>query len=858
MNPLTWTNLKTAVIAGLGAWLTAAAATGAAQQAITNDAKSKTSSAAIALPPEVRQHWAKQKAALHASYFEFTETDQGTLANWDYGVAPVYSAYFAGRHFYQHERIPGAGYEVYEHEIAFDGQAIWGRGTTRVVKCSLADAPALAPAVFNSKRIRWPYLDAAGIYVPQYGSEVGPFSSLEPLGLHCLEHSGLIKVEAVGENLRVTFQVEDELAAVQKAFLEKPPGELQGTTAPKKDALGKEDVKTPAVLKASRTVALLLDPKHGYGIAEREEWNPAGQRIVRLQSEEWRFYEGAGLWLPSRCVAFYYARPREFVSEFSEQPIHFVTNELKRVEFGEKDIPFTFEPAKSGEPVVAVTTPKAPLAAAIPLAAEENVDVATAERIKTEVRRHSQVMDIASWLTDVYGPRLTGSRQTQAAADWAVATMRSWGLSRVQLEPWGPYERGWRSEQFSFRAIAPQPFIIHALPAVWSISTKGRLTGPAIKLEVHSFADLQRYAGKLNGAFLLMDAPRPTPAHFEPQATRLSDLRLAALAAEEPPRHVSSNAVEELRYASDRVMEDPAARRWLVDEGAAALLFTASGDGGTIFMWGNGGSGWLSKNEPGQLPVVKVSAESYGRLVRILEKNLQVTLELEMKNTFYDNPNVFNLIAEIPGTDPQVKDEVVLLGAHFDSWTFGTGATDDAAGSAMVMEAMRVLKALNLQPRRTIRIALWTGEEQGALGSEAYVARHYRELTRHSPTTKPEHGSFSVYFNVDGGTGKIRGLLNARNRAVWPIFEAWMLPFREMGMKTVSPWNIGGGDQNSFEQAGLPSFGFIQDPIEYESRTHHSSADVYERLQPEDLQFNTVVLATFAWQAAQREEKFPR
>ncbi len=353
-----------------------------------------------------------------------------------------------------------------------------------------------------------------------------------------------------------------------------------------------------------------------------------------------------------------------------------------------------------------------------------------------------------------------------------------------------------------------------------------------------------------------MDAPQPTPAHFEPQATRLSDARLAALAAEEPPgQHGASNAVVEFRYTSDEVMQDPAARRWLVNEGAAALLFCAPGDGGTMFKTR---SGWESKDEPGQLPVVTVSAESYGRLARILEKNLPVTLELEMENTFYDNPNVFNLIAEIPGTDPKLKDEVVLLGAHFDSWTLGTGATDDAAGSAMVMEAMRILKALNLQPRRTVRLALWTGEEQGHSGSEAYVACHYREAKGPSTTMKPEHGRFSVYFNVDGGTGKIRGVFNARNRAFWPIFEAWMRPFREMGMKTVSPWSVGGGDQLSFEQAGLPSFNLIQDRIEYESRTHHSSADVYERLQPEDLQFNTVVLATFAWQAAQRDEKLPR
>jgi hypothetical protein len=295
-----------------------------------------------------------------------------------------------------------------------------------------------------------------------------------------------------------------------------------------------------------------------------------------------------------------------------------------------------------------------------------------------------------------------------------------------------------------------------------------------------------------------------------------------------------------------------------VNEGVAGLLFTAEGDGGTIFIWGNGGSGWLNKNEPDQLPIVKVSAESYGRIVRILEKNIPVTLELDMQNTFYDNPKVFNIIAEIPGADLKLKDEVVMMGAHFDSWTYATGATDNAAGSAMMMEAVRILKALNLQPRRTIRIALWTGEEQGALGSKGYVTQHYRDGKGDSSTTKPEYEIFSVYFNLDGGTGKIRGIFESGKTAPSHIFDAWMEPFKEMGMKTVSPWDIGGGDDNSFRGAGLPSFGFAQDPIEYESRTHHSNADVYERIQPDDMRFNTAVLASFAWQAAQRDAKFPR
>jgi Zn-dependent M28 family amino/carboxypeptidase len=223
-----------------------------------------------------------------------------------------------------------------------------------------------------------------------------------------------------------------------------------------------------------------------------------------------------------------------------------------------------------------------------------------------------------------------------------------------------------------------------------------------------------------------------------------------------------------------------------------------------------------------------------------------------MQNSFYDDPLVSNVIAELPGIDSRLKNEVVMIGAHLDSWTFGTGATDDGAGSAVMMEAMRILSTLQLHPRRSIRVALWTGEEQNAMGSMAYVKQHFQG------PAKSERDAFSVYFNLDGGTGKIRGIFNAQNATVRPIFDAWMGPFKDQGMKTVSPCDVGGADQLSFERIGLPSFGFIQDPIEYDTRTHHTSADVYERIQPEDMKFNAAVLASFAWQAAQRNEKLPR
>jgi carboxypeptidase Q len=504
------------------------------------------------------------------------------------------------------------------------------------------------------------------------------------------------------------------------------------------------------------------------------------------------------------------------------------------------------------------------------LIAGDTVDVATVDRITIEAEEHSQVMETASWLCDVYGPRLTASPATKEATDWAVTKLRSWGLADVHLEKWNPYDggltseqwqardRGWTSEQFAFRAVTPRPFIITAVPCVYSPSTNGRVTGPAIRFDAHSFLDMQRFEGKLKDAFLLVDPATPTPAHFKAQATRLTDTQLDAIAKGEPGPQ-ARREVMELRYDA---LADSRARQWLIKQGVAAALFTSAGDGGTIVMSGKSGSERRKTEAADEIPCVKVSAESYGRIVRILEKDIPVTLELDMQNTFYDNPDVFNIIAEITGVDPKIKDEVVMMGAHFDSWTFGTGATDDGAGAAVVMEAMRILKALDLQPARTIRIGLWTGEEQGGLGSKAYVQKHFWnwvQLENAAPSpTKPEHEKFSVYFNLDGGTGKIRGIDVAGNIAARPIFEKWMGPFNGSGMKTTSPSDTGSADQLAFVRVGLPSFSFIQDPIEYGSRTHHTSADVYERLQPEDLRFNAAVLASFAWQAAQRDEKLPR
>jgi Zn-dependent M28 family amino/carboxypeptidase len=259
------------------------------------------------------------------------------------------------------------------------------------------------------------------------------------------------------------------------------------------------------------------------------------------------------------------------------------------------------------------------------------------------------------------------------------------------------------------------------------------------------------------------------------------------------------------------------------------------------------------------VPTILVAAEHYGRLSRLLDRNVPVTLEIDAKVRFHnDDLNSFNILGEIPGSDPALKDEVVMIGAHFDSWHMGTGATDNGAGSATMLEAMRILRALDLKPRRTIRIGLWTGEEQGLIGSRQYVAKHLATRDSTGLHTTAEWDGFQAYFNVDNGGGKIRGVFQQSNPAIGPIFEAWMAPFNDGGMKTLTITNTGGTDHLAFDGVGLPGFQFIQDPIEYGTRTHHTNMDVYERIQPDDMMWNSAVLAAFAWQAAQRDEKLPR
>ncbi len=499
-----------------------------------------------------------------------------------------------------------------------------------------------------------------------------------------------------------------------------------------------------------------------------------------------------------------------------------------------------------------------------PLTAQERVDVATIEKITTEAMDHSQVMNIMSWLTDVHGPRLAWSPNLSKAGQWAAGEMKQWGLRNVALEPWTtPAGLGWENQRFTFVSTAPNFFQIQAAPRAWSAGTTGKATGGVVIVPTDTSRTLERfkaqYAGTLRGKFMLLAQPNALPSQrFAPDAARLSDEQLEQLAAAAPPAAGGGRGgvpgggrggIGGVRRFN--VTTDTSALRFMEHEGVAGILLLARGGDGTLFT-DNGARRDLTAP---QVPMVHVGYESYGRIWRMAEKNIPVQLELEMRNRFIPQDSTsFNVIAEIPGTDPLLKDEVVLIGGHFDSWHAGTGATDNAAGSATMMEAMRILQALNLTPKRTIRIGLWTSEEQGLMGSRAYVATHYG--TPGAPTA--EHARFQAYFNVDNGGGKIRGIYQQGNAAVAPIFAAWMVPFHAGGMKTATISNTGGTDHQSFDALGLPGFQFIQDGLDYSSRTHHSNMDVYEKIQPEDMKWNSAVLAAFAWQAAQRDGKLPR
>jgi carboxypeptidase Q len=482
---------------------------------------------------------------------------------------------------------------------------------------------------------------------------------------------------------------------------------------------------------------------------------------------------------------------------------------------------------------------------------QEPVDLQAIYKIKEEGLQRSKVMEITSYLTDVYGPRLTGSPGIRTAGEWAVKEMQSWGLANAKLEPWGPFGRGWTNDRFVGHMLAPSVAPLIGYPKAWTPGTSGPVKAEAVLAVLNNDRDLDTYRGQLKGKFVLTMPARPVAAHFEPEGHRYTDAELEALARQPiaPPRGrggaPGGGPGADPGFATRRTA-------FLVSEGVAATLEAGRGDGGTTFVQ-SGGS--RNAQDPPTVPQIVLAVEHYNRIVRVLEKNIPVTLELDVRNTFHDaDLNAFNVVAEIPGADK--ADELVMVGAHFDSWHSATGATDNAAGSAVMMETMRILKASGLRLRRTVRIALWTGEEEGLLGSRAYVDEHF--ANRQTMETRPAHAKLAGYFNVDNGTGAIRGVYLQGNETIAPIFKAWMAPFQNLRMSTLTIRNTGGTDHLSFDAVGLPGFQFIQDPIEYDARTHHSNMDVYDRIQEADMMQNAVIVAAFVYQAANRDAMLPR
>ena len=579
--------------------------------------------------------------------------------------------------------------------------------------------------------------------------------------------------------------------------------------------------------------------------------------------------------------------------------------------------------------------PANPKNLAVPAATKattESVDPMIA-RIRDEGLNHSQVMATLDTLCNVIGPRLTGSPSQVRASEWTRDQLSRWALADAHLEPWGKFGRGWAVRRFELETIEPTAVDLTAVPKAWSPGVDGPVEADAIFLDAKTARDLEKYRGQLKGKIVLIGSPRPVAAHFDPQALRMDDAELKKLADAESGADIGIS--ELMKTASSAVTRPaaipttgptsrpssgfgarafyPAAMSFAMKEGAIMVLDpSGQGDGGTVYVAQaslprpdllattqpdepqdpaarraaamNRPKIW-AEDAPATIPQATLAAEQYNRIVSQLNAGERVRLSVDMRVQFTpaDPAGPADTIAEISGTD--LKDQVVMVGGHLDSWHGGTGATDNAAGAAAAMEAIRIIRALDLHPRRTIRVALWTGEEEGLYGSTAYVTKHFGKTEMqptsrpsNSPTTEPtsrptgrgfrrptvkvikgpEYEKLSVYFNLDNGTGKVRGIYAQGNRPAAELFRKWLVPVHDLGATTVTLSNTDSTDHMPFDDIGLPGFQFIQDPIEYGTRTHHSNADVYERLQPDDLREAATVMAVFLWDAANTDERFPR
>lgn len=490
-------------------------------------------------------------------------------------------------------------------------------------------------------------------------------------------------------------------------------------------------------------------------------------------------------------------------------------------------------------------------------------------RIRDEGFRRSQVMAIVGHLTDTIGPRLTGSPQMRAANDWTLAKLEEWRLANPRLEPW-EFGEGWSFSRAEVRMTSPAPAVLAALPKAWTPGTTGVATGRALFLEIAKAEDLEPHKGQLAGKILFLDKAPEHEDPTEPVFTRYDAAKLDELASFDIPGERDPDSWREKSRKRRELWLKIADQ--LVAEGVVATVEVSSFENGVVRVMGGAGQGLAG--QPLGVPALVMAVEPYERILRLLEADEEVELAIDIEARFHrESPTSWNTVAEIPGSDK--SGEVVMAGAHLDSWHTGTGATDNAAGSAVVLEAMRILKALDLKPKRTIRVALWSGEEQGLLGSRAYVAEHF--ASRPAPTDeaelalparwrkptwpispKPEHARLAAYFNMDNGGGRIHGIYAQENLGAKMLFEKFIEPLADLGVTTVTMENTGSTDHVAFDGVGIPGFQFIQDGRDYGTRTHHSNIDTYEHLDPADMKQAAVVMASFLYQAAMLDGPFPR
>jgi len=549
---------------------------------------------------------------------------------------------------------------------------------------------------------------------------------------------------------------------------------------------------------------------------------------------------------------------------------------------------FSAAAASLSFPAYAADKKDSPAATAVPSyygsqPAVENLDLTMYAKIREEGLKHSHVMQFAGALADGIGPRLTGSPNMAKANAWTKDTLTTIGLENAHLEDWGEFGMGWQQINTWARMVSPDPEPLWAQAAPWSPATKGPVSGEAVLLDVQDVKDLDKYKGKLSGKIVLLGTPRATPDITEPLFRRYTTEELAEMesyptgAGRAGAPNIQQLLADRARMAQIRA----AALKMMIEEGVSVVL-TPSRDGGNgggtgIIFDDNGANlvrGAQVKDAAVTIPNAVMMIEHYNRLARLLQNHVPVTLEINIETKFTgDHEHGFNTVAEIPGTDPKLKDQVVMVGGHLDSWISGTGATDNGAGSIVAMEAVRILKALGVKPKRTIRIALWSGEEQGLFGSQGYIKSHFgtfeepKDVDPNTPafmrakgklTTTKEWETLDAYYNLDNGTGKVRGVYTQENYAIGPIFKQWIAPLKDLGVSTISYRNTGGTDHLSYDAVGLPGFQYIQDPMDYETRTHHSDMDTYDRLHPLDLEQAAVVEAIFLYNTSEREAMMPR